>query len=67
MNVSLAAGTAYGVWLALDEALGRELGFQLVSVTLALGAATAVFLGAARILRIRELEALTSLVRRPRP
>jgi putative peptidoglycan lipid II flippase len=64
---ALAAGAAYGAWRALDEALGRELGFQLVSVALALAIATAVFLGAARILGIRELEALASLVRRPRP
>jgi putative peptidoglycan lipid II flippase len=64
---ALAAGAAYGVWFALDEGLGRELGFQIVSVTLGLAAATVVFLGAARILRIRELEALASLVRRPRP
>jgi putative peptidoglycan lipid II flippase len=64
---ALAAGAAYGVWRGLDEALGRELGFQLISVTLGLAAATALFLGAARILRIRELEALVSLVRRPGP
>ncbi len=64
---ALAAGTAFGIWFALDEALGRELGFQVVSVTLGLAAATAVFLGAARILKIRELDALASLVRRPRP
>jgi putative peptidoglycan lipid II flippase len=64
---ALAAGAAYGVWRGVDEALGRELGLQLISVTLGLGIGTAVFLGAARILRIRELEALVSLVRRPRP
>jgi putative peptidoglycan lipid II flippase len=64
---ALAAGAAYGVWRGFDEALGRQLGLQLVSVTLGLALGTAVFLGAARILRIRELEALVSLVRRPRP
>jgi putative peptidoglycan lipid II flippase len=63
----LAAGAAYGVWYALDEAFGRELGFQLLSVTFGVAVATAVFLGAARILGIRELEALESLVRHPRP
>jgi putative peptidoglycan lipid II flippase len=62
---AVAGAAAYGTWLALDEALGRELGFQLLGVTLALAVATAVFLGAARILRIRELDALASLVRRP--
>jgi putative peptidoglycan lipid II flippase len=61
------AGVAYGIWRVLDEALGRGLGFQLVSVGIALAVAVAVFLGAARILRIRELDALASLVRRPRP
>jgi putative peptidoglycan lipid II flippase len=64
---ALAAGTAYGIWRALDEVLGRELVAQLASLTVGLGIGTAVFLGAARILRIRELEALASLVRRPRP
>jgi putative peptidoglycan lipid II flippase len=61
-----AAGVAFGVWHGLDAALGRTLGAQVVSVGLAVTAATGVFLTAARILRIRELDALLSLVRRSR-
>ncbi|HEY7197488.1 MAG TPA: murein biosynthesis integral membrane protein MurJ [Gaiellaceae bacterium] len=64
---AIAAGAAYGVWYLLDSALGREIGFQVVSVGLGLLAGTAVFIGAARILGIRELEALVSVVRRSRP
>jgi len=63
---ALAAGAAYGAWWSLDQALGREIGFQVVSVGVALVLGTAVFLLAARILRIRELDALVSLVRRSR-
>src|ERR687896_53449 len=52
---ALAAGAAYGAWLGLDEALGRALGAQVVSVGLGVLAAGAVFLGVARLIRIREL------------
>ena len=61
---ALAAGTGFGVWAALDDALGRSLGAQLASVGLGLGAATAVYLLLARLLRVRELTALLSLRRR---
>jgi putative peptidoglycan lipid II flippase len=61
-----AAGAAFGVWYGLDEALGRSLGAQVVSVTGGILAAGAVFLAAARMLRVRELDALVSLVRRSR-
>jgi putative peptidoglycan lipid II flippase len=60
----LAAGVAYGVWLGLDDALGRSLGAQVVAVGLALCAATGTYLLFARLLRIRELGALLSLVGR---
>ena len=58
-----AAAGSYGVWWALDEALGRSLPAQLASVGAAVAAAAGIFLIAARILRIRELDALLSLVR----
>ena len=61
---ALAAGVAFGTWLGLDEVLGRSLGAQVVSVGLGVSAAVAVFLGLARILRIRELDLLLSLRRR---
>jgi putative peptidoglycan lipid II flippase len=61
---ALAAGAAYGTWLALDEALGRALGPQLVSVGLGIVAAGIVYLALARLIRIRELNMLLSLLGR---
>ena len=61
---ALASAAALGAWYGLDLALGRSLGGQIVSLGLALGMAAGVFLGAARILRVRELDAVLSLVRR---
>jgi putative peptidoglycan lipid II flippase len=62
----VTGAVAYGVWYMLDEALGRSGGAQIASVGIAVLAATAAFLGAARILRIRELDTLLALVRRSR-
>jgi putative peptidoglycan lipid II flippase len=59
-----AAGVAYGVWLGLDDALGRALGMQMASVGLAVVAAATAYLLVARLLGIRELGALLSLVSR---
>ena len=64
---AVAAGTAYGVWYGLDAALGRSLGAQIVSLGTAIVVAGAVFLAGARILRMRELDALRALRRRSRP
>ena len=61
---TLAGGVAYGVWLGLDTALGRTLGAQIVSVGGAIAMSVVFFLGAARFLRIRELDTLLSLRRR---
>jgi putative peptidoglycan lipid II flippase len=61
-----AAAAAFGAWYGLDDALGRSLGAQVVSVTAGVAAGAAVFLALARILRIEELDALASLVRRSR-
>ena len=61
---ALAAGAAYGAWLGLDEALGRALGAQVVSVGLGIVAAMGVFLALAWLIRIRELNMLLSLLRR---
>jgi putative peptidoglycan lipid II flippase len=61
------AAVAYGIWWALDEALGRSFGAQVVSLTAALGVGGVVYLAAARALGVRELQALLSLRRRSRP
>jgi putative peptidoglycan lipid II flippase len=60
---ALLAATAYFVWWPLDRALGRSSGAQVVSVGTALLAAVAVYLAAAWVLRIRELQALRALRR----
>ena len=61
-----AAAVAFGVWYGLDNALGRSLGAQVASVGLAVASAAGAFVIAARILRVRELDVLFSLVRRSR-
>ena len=59
---SLALGAvAFGVWYGLDRAAGRSFGGQLLSVSAALAAGTAVYLVACRALRVREMEALLAL------
>jgi putative peptidoglycan lipid II flippase len=60
---AVLAVVGYAVWRGLDGALGRSLAAQLVSVTAALVAGGAAYLGAARLLRVRELSALLSLRR----
>jgi len=59
-----AAGVAYGVWLGLDDALGRTIGMQTVSVGLGVVGGATAYLVLARLLGIRELGALLSLVGR---
>ena len=58
---AVAAGAAFAVWYGLDELLGRGLLAQLVSLGSALVAAALVYLGLARALGLRELEALLLL------
>jgi hypothetical protein len=55
------AGVSYGVWRALDEALGRGFVAQLVSVGGALAAGGAAYLVCCRLLGVREIEALLTL------
>ncbi|MCC6223915.1 MAG: murein biosynthesis integral membrane protein MurJ [Thermoleophilia bacterium] len=59
-----AAGVAWGVYAGLDGPLGRALGAQVVAVGAAVGAATVAYLVLARLLGIREVGALLSLVGR---
>jgi putative peptidoglycan lipid II flippase len=70
-RITLAAAAlgaaAFGVWWGLDNALGRGLPGQLVSVLTAIGVGGAVYLAACRLLGVREMEALLSLRGRSRP
>jgi putative peptidoglycan lipid II flippase len=59
-----AAAAALGVWAGLDALLGRDLWAQIVSLGAGLAAAALAYLGAARLLGVRELEALQALRRR---
>jgi putative peptidoglycan lipid II flippase len=58
---AVLAAVAYFVWLALEHALGQDLLAEMVSVGAALSIGLVVYLAAARLLRVRELEALLSL------
>jgi putative peptidoglycan lipid II flippase len=58
------AGVSYLVWLGLDDALGRALGAQILSMTAALGAGAAVYAAALWALRVPELDQILRLVRR---
>jgi putative peptidoglycan lipid II flippase len=58
------AAVSFGVWDLLDNALGRGLIGQIVSLGVALGLGGLVYLGAAKLLRIAELEQITRLLRR---
>jgi len=63
---AFVAGIAYAVWKGIDDAIGRSLGAQIVSVGTAVLAGTLAYLVLARLLAIRELNALLSLVGRER-
>jgi putative peptidoglycan lipid II flippase len=55
---------AYPVWYVLDEALGRSLAAQIVSLGTALAAGFITYLISCRLLGVRELDALLSLLGR---
>jgi putative peptidoglycan lipid II flippase len=61
---AVMAAAGLGVWWGLDQALGRALLAQVVSVGGALAVATTVYIVACRTLRVRELGALLDLSRR---
>jgi putative peptidoglycan lipid II flippase len=63
---AVLGAVSYGVWRGLDEALGRALWAQLVSVGTAIAAGTVVYLLSCRLLGVRELNALLALRERLR-
>jgi putative peptidoglycan lipid II flippase len=58
------AGVSYLVWELLDSALGRSLGGQAASLSVALLAGGTTYLAAVRLMRVPELEQIMRLVRR---
>jgi putative peptidoglycan lipid II flippase len=59
------AALAYACWRILDDVLGRAVVAQLVSLGVAFAIGGSVYLLVCRALRVRELEALLALLRRP--
>jgi putative peptidoglycan lipid II flippase len=60
---ALLAGVSYGGWYLAEQALGRSLAAQVVSLAFGLGLGFGVFLGAARLLHVDEMELLNRLRR----
>jgi putative peptidoglycan lipid II flippase len=58
------AAVSFGVWDLLDGALGRGLGGQVVSLGIALFLGLLTYLGAAKLMRIAELDQIVRLLRR---
>jgi putative peptidoglycan lipid II flippase len=58
------AGASYGVWWLLDDALGRGLADQIVSLGVALGVGAIVYAAAITVLRIPEARQIWRLLRR---
>jgi putative peptidoglycan lipid II flippase len=58
------AGVGWLVWDLLDQALGRGLGGQIVSLGAGLGAGLVVYLAVAKLLRVAELEQMSRLLLR---
>jgi putative peptidoglycan lipid II flippase len=58
---AVLAGVSYGVWRLLDDALGRSLAAQIVSLGTALATGFLAYAISCRLLGVRELQALLSL------
>jgi putative peptidoglycan lipid II flippase len=58
------AAVSLGVWSLLDDALGRGLGGQIVSLSVALAAGAAIYGLAITLLRIPEAQQIRNLLRR---
>jgi putative peptidoglycan lipid II flippase len=62
----LAGASGVAVWKLLDDAVGRSLAGQLLSLVPALAIAVSVYAGACFALKVREMQSLLSLRGRPR-
>lgn len=58
---AVAGGVGRILWRAVDDGIGRSLPAQVVSLGVALGAATLAYLVACRLLQVEELRALSAL------
>jgi putative peptidoglycan lipid II flippase len=64
---ALSAGAAYGVWWGLDALLGEFVLIQFVTLGAALAASVAVYVLAAKVMAIEELNDVLMVVRRRKP
>jgi putative peptidoglycan lipid II flippase len=64
IGAAALAAVSFGVWDVLDNALGRGLGGQIVSLGVALGLGGLTYIGAAKLMKLAELEQITRLLRR---
>jgi putative peptidoglycan lipid II flippase len=58
---AVVAAVSWAIWRALDSAVGRSFGGQVVSLGLALAAALAAYVVGCRLLGVREIETVLSL------
>jgi putative peptidoglycan lipid II flippase len=63
---AVLAGVSWGVWHVLDDALGRGLAGQIVSLGGGLAVGAVAYLAVAKLLRVAELEQIMRLLRRRR-
>jgi putative peptidoglycan lipid II flippase len=61
---AVLAGVSYLVWYGLDQALGRDLIAQIISLGVALAAGFATYFGAVLALRVPEADQIVRLLRR---
>jgi putative peptidoglycan lipid II flippase len=59
---ALLAGASYGAWYGLDEALGRSLAGQVVSVGAGIGAGLAVYAAGVWLLGVKEARQIRALL-----
>ncbi|MBI5310131.1 MAG: murein biosynthesis integral membrane protein MurJ [Actinobacteria bacterium] len=59
---ALLAVLSYGVWYVFDDALGREIWAQVVSLTAGLTAGAAAYFAAVYVMRIPEARQITGLI-----
>jgi putative peptidoglycan lipid II flippase len=62
LATALLAGVSYGLWYGLDQALGRTIPAQIVSLGVGILGGFAVYAGAVMALRIDEARQIRDLV-----
>ena len=63
---AFAVGAGWAVWRGLDALLGQYVVYQLITLGAGLAAAVGIYVLAARVMRIEELDDVRALVRRRR-